>query len=96
MALMETQMLDAYADLQVIIYVSAIGGYLCAIWAVYLIFIKSQATQMQYLQFWGATMLVLLITVIILCMFVTKMSRRYNKNRALLLGVKACITEPKW
>lgn len=74
---METSMTNTYADLQVIIYITAIGGGLAMLWALYLIFLRSDATQGEYMQFWGVTLLVLLIIVILLACLVHSMSTTY-------------------
>lgn len=96
MTALETQMKDAYADLQVIIYVSAIGGGISLIYCLLLVMKKSQATQNEYVQFWGLTLLVLLIVTIMMCMFVVKMSRRYNVSRNTLPVIGKCITNSSW
>lgn len=93
---LEKQMKDAYADLQVIIYVSAIGGFISLFYCLYLVSKKSQATQQEYVNFWGFTIFVLLIVTIMLCLFVVKMSRRYSASRANLLAVRNCITNTSW
>lgn len=93
---LETQMKDAYADLKVIIYVSAIGGGLALIYCLYLVWKRSQATQDEYVQFWGLALVVLIIVTIMMCMFVVKMSRRYNANRNMLPVIKNCITNSSW
>lgn len=93
---MQKQMNAAYADLKVIIYITAIGGGLCMMWCAYLVWRRSEATQAEYLQFWGATLLVLVVTCILLALFVSSMSSSYQANRALLPQIATCITNTQW
>jgi len=93
---MTKQMNSTYDDLQVIIYISAIGGGLAMLWALYLIFLRSDATQGEYVQFWGVTLLVLFVVVILLAFLVHSMSTVYLTNRAKLPAIANCITSPQW
>lgn len=96
MTTLNTQMAAAYGDLKVIIYITAIGGGLCMLWCAYLVWRRSEATQSEYLQFWGATLLVLVVTCILLALFVSNVSSTYNANRANLPVLASCITNTKW
>merc|ERR1712110_55670 len=96
MTTMLTQMDAAYSDLKTIIYITAIGGGLCMIWCAYLVWRRSEATQAEYLQFWGATLLVLVVTIILLALFVSSMSSSYQANRATLPEIANCITNTQW
>lgn len=89
-------MASAYSDLKTLIYITAIGGGLCMMWCAYLVWRRSEATQAEYLQFWGATLLVLVVTCILLALFVSSMSSSYTSNRALLPEISTCITNTQW
>jgi len=91
-----TSMLNTYADLQVIIYIASIGGGLCMLWMLYLVFLRSDATQGEYMQFWAATLLVLVVVTILMCMLVWSMRYDYNQQRDNLTTLSGCITDPTW
>lgn len=96
MTSLNTQMQAVYSDLKVLVYVTAIGGGVCMLWCLYLISQKSEADQEQYLQFWGAALLVLVVTCILLGLLVHSMSTQYNATRNSLPAVAACITNTQW
>jgi hypothetical protein len=89
-------MASAYSDLKTLIYITAIGGGLCMMWCAYLVWRRSEATQAEYLQFWGATLLVLVVTCILLFLFVRAMSNTYETARAQLPLIGGCITNSQW
>jgi len=93
---MNTMMAATYGDIQVIIYITAIGGGLCMLWMLYLVFLRSDASQGEYMQFWGATLLVLIVTVIMMALLVHSMKTKYNTTRAGLTTLANCITNPTW
>lgn len=93
---MLTQMTSTYDDIQTLIYVSAIGGGLCLLWAFYLILLKTNATQDEYMKFWAACLLVLVVVCILVGMIVNSMSKSYNAQRNQLPKVAACITDTTW
>jgi len=81
MTAMLAEMTDTYADIQVLIYITAIGGGLCMLFCLMLIMKRSEASQDEYFQFWGATLLVLLVTMILMGLLVHSMSTNYNAQR---------------
>lgn len=89
-------MVETYGDIQVLIYVTAIGGGLCLVWCLYLILLKREATQQEYLNFWGVTLLVLCVTAVLLGLLVHSMSTSYNAKRNQLPVIGNCITNLKW
>jgi len=89
-------MVNTYADLQVIIYIASIGGGLCMLWMLYLVFLRSDATQGEYMQFWAATLLVLVVVTILMCMLVWSMRYDYNQQRDNLTTLTNCITNASW
>lgn len=93
---LQTQMLEAYKDMTNMIWVTAVGGGLCLLWCLYLVNRKSEATQGEYMQFWGATLLVLVVTCILLFLFVRAMSNTYETARAQLPLIGGCITNSQW
>ena len=74
----------AYNDLLVIVWLTALGGGISMLWCIYLVIRGNEATQSDYLYFWGATFLVLLITSLMLSIFIFTMNTKYNNNRTTL------------
>lgn len=91
------QMNDTYADLKVLVYVTAIGGALALFAMFVLVVVKSRAISQDYLYFYVYLLLVLLLITILLCIMMSDFKNVYKVNRNKLKTVgERCITDLRW
>lgn len=93
---MYTQMVASYSDIKTILYISAIGGGVCMLYCLYLVFLRSDATQQEYMYFYGFALVVLIVLAFLLGFLISDLSGTYNANRATLNTQASCITDPNW
>jgi ABC-type polysaccharide/polyol phosphate export permease len=93
---MMTQMTESYSDIKTILYISAIGGGVCLLYCLYLVFLRSDATQQEYMYFYGFALVVLIVLAFLLGFLISDLSGTYNANRTLLNTNAACISDTNW
>jgi len=93
---MFTQMVSSYSDIKVILYISAIGGGVCLLYCLYLVFLRSDATQQEYMYFYGFALVCLIVLAFLLGFLISDLSGTYNAHRNTLTTKAACISDATW
>jgi hypothetical protein len=93
---MYNQMVSTYGDIKTILYISCIGGGVALMLMGYLVYIRSNATQREYLNFFTFVLLLVVVMIILLAMLLSDMRGVYNVNREKLKVGTGCITDAGW
>jgi len=93
---MYNQMVSTYGDIKTILYITCIGSGVALMVMGYLVYIRSNATQREYLNFFVFVLLLVVVLIILLSLLLADMRNVYNVNRNKLNVGSGCITDAGW